>query len=83
MNILILLLLALDLRVIAFYEEQFKVENTDQVKIVNYDEMGQGECPKIKEPLCATNGEEYLYFDNKCLLEVRNYERLLQGLQGK
>lgn len=83
MNILILLILALDIRVFGYYDQEYKVTDTNEVKVVNYDEMGQGECPKIKEPLCASNGEEYAYFENKCLLEVRNYERLLQGLQGK
>lgn len=84
MNFLILLLLALKgLRVFTFNYPHNVEQNSNEVDVVNYNDMGRGSCPKIKQPLCATNGVETLYFDNKCFLEVKNFEQLMQGLQGE
>ena len=77
----IILLLALDLRVFGFNYEGTAFEN--QVQLVDYNSMGQGSCPNIRQPLCATNGQEFLFFENQCQLEVKNYEQLIQGLQGE
>lgn len=80
----IILLLALDLRSLAFNYSPYGQEVYDnQVQTVDYNAMGHGSCPNIKQPLCATNGREFLYFENQCQLEVKNYEQLIQGLQGK
>ena len=78
----IILLLSLDLRVFGFnYGQTTAFEN--QVQLIDYNSMGQGSCPNIRQPLCATNGQEFLFFENQCQLEVKNYEQLIQGLQGK
>lgn len=39
-------------------------------------------CPNTYEPICATNGQQHLYFINSCFLHQRNYQQLLKGQRG-
>lgn len=43
---------------------------------------GRFKCPAIHEPLCASNGLKYVYFENQCYLDVRNYQEKALGRQG-
>lgn len=87
-------LLALSSRVLGFeyYENQnlqnfnnFKYPNLKEpnfAEVIYYDELGHGSCPEIKQPLCASNGQHFIYFENPCQLDVRNYEELMEGRYG-
>ncbi|XP_073812998.1 uncharacterized protein [Musca autumnalis] len=51
------------------------VQQPDSVQVVDYH---QG-CPNDLQPICATNGEDYLNFKNKCFLDHHNYMALIRG----
>lgn len=77
MNIFIILLLALDLRMAHGFNQPEKSQAVEVVVV------GSDKCPKNIQPVCATNGQQFLYFQNKCHMEVKNYEFLTQGLLGE
>ncbi|XP_058983587.1 uncharacterized protein LOC109613012 [Musca domestica] len=57
------------------YNHLYHAQRPDSVHVVNYH---QG-CPDLLQPICATNGEVFLHFRNKCFLSNYNYQALIRG----